>query len=89
MRNRAGANPLLLAVTMVSVIAFLGVMAWAVGPEAGAHAGGHADPFAVILIELAVVVALAMVGRWLAVGIGQPSVLGELLIGVVMGNIGY
>jgi Kef-type K+ transport system membrane component KefB len=58
-----------------------------------AHAAGggadHADPFASILLELAVVVLAAAVGRRLAGLIGQPAVLGELVIGVVIGNIGY
>ena len=51
--------------------------------------GGHADPFAPILLELAVVVLAAAVGRRAAGLVGQPAVLGELVIGVVIGNIGY
>ena len=55
-----------------------------------AHAeGGHSDPFAFILIELAIIVVVAMVGRWTAGRLDQPAVLGELLIGVLLGNIGY
>src|SRR5207247_1619657 len=50
---------------------------------------GHADPFAPILLELAVVVLAAAVGRRAAGLVGQPAVLGELVIGVVIGNIGY
>ncbi len=53
------------------------------------HAGGHIDPFSYILIELGLVVVLAMFGRWLAGRVAQPAVLGELLIGVALGNIGY
>ena len=30
-----------------------------------------------------------MVGRWAAARVNQPSVLGELLIGVIVGNLGY
>jgi Kef-type K+ transport system membrane component KefB len=55
----------------------------------GAVAHGHTDPFSVVLLELAIVIVLAMAGRWAAVGIKQPAVLGELLMGVVIGNIGY
>ncbi len=51
--------------------------------------GGHSDPFSFILIELALVLIVAMVGRWSAGKLDQPAVLGELLIGVVLGNIGY
>lgn len=50
---------------------------------------GHADPFSIILLEVAVIIAVAGVGRWAANRFEQPSVLGELLIGVVLGNIGY
>ena len=58
--------------------------------EDGAHSeGGHSDPFSFILIELAIIIFVAMLGRWLAGRFDQPAVLGELLIGVVLGNIGY
>ncbi|MGI9325192.1 MAG: cation:proton antiporter [Pseudomonadales bacterium] len=50
--------------------------------------GGHQDPFAFILLELAIVVAVAMAGRSAARSTGQPTVLGELLAGVLLGNLG-
>jgi Kef-type K+ transport system membrane component KefB len=53
------------------------------------HGGGHSDPFSFVLIELAVVVILAIIGRWLAGRFNQAAVLGELMIGVIVGNIGY
>jgi Kef-type K+ transport system membrane component KefB len=56
---------------------------------AGAHTGGHSDPFAFVLLELAVIIVVAMVGRWAAGKFRQPAVLGELLVGVVLGNVGY
>ena len=57
--------------------------------ESGAHGegGGHEDPFSLIILLLAVVMLLAMVGRWAAARLHQPSVLGELLIGVLAGNV--
>jgi Kef-type K+ transport system membrane component KefB len=55
---------------------------------AGAE-GGHADPFAPILLVLAVVVLSAALGRRGASMVGQPGVLGELVIGVIIGNVGY
>jgi Kef-type K+ transport system membrane component KefB len=51
--------------------------------------GGHQDPFSEVLITAAVVLIVALVGRGLAQRARQPAVLGELLIGVVVGNIGY
>ena len=60
------------------------------GPEGSTHAGGeHTDPFSFILLELSLIIIVAMVSRWLAEKAGQPAVLGELLVGVVIGNIGY
>jgi Kef-type K+ transport system membrane component KefB len=47
--------------------------------HAAAGEGGHADPFAPILLELAVVVLAAAIGRRAAGLVGQPAVLGELL----------
>lgn len=49
----------------------------------------HETPFSPILLELAVIIGVAMVGRWLAESFRQPPVLGELLIGVVVGNVGF
>ena len=57
--------------------------------QAAGGEGGHADPFAPILLELAVVVLAAAIGRRAAGLVGQPSVLGELVIGVIIGNVGY
>ena len=59
------------------------------GGEDDHAGGGHVDPFSLVLIELALVVVVAMIGRWLAGLVAQPAVLGELLIGVLVGNVGY
>jgi len=59
------------------------------GSRARRSESGHVDPFSIILLEVAVIIAFAGVGRWVANRFKQPSVLGELLIGVVLGNIGY
>lgn len=47
------------------------------------------EPFSFILLELAVIIAMAALGRGLALHFNQASVLGELLIGVLLGNIAY
>lgn len=49
---------------------------------------GHHDPFPGILLGAAVVIVAAMVGRWASEKLGQPPVLGELIIGILIGNIG-
>ena len=46
---------------------------------------GHGDPVTPIVLALAVILAVAKVGGHLAVRMGQPAVLGELVAGVVLG----
>ena len=59
------------------------------GHDDGHGEGGHSDPFANILLSLAILVLFALLGRTLAARLDQPTVLGELAIGMVLGNIGY
>lgn len=47
----------------------------------------HIDPLGRVLLALAVVLLLARLGGYLAERVGQPSVLGELVIGVILGNL--
>ncbi len=49
--------------------------------------GGHDDPVAPVVLALAVILAAAKFVGDLAVRIGQPAVLGELVAGVVLGNL--
>jgi Kef-type K+ transport system membrane component KefB len=46
-------------------------------------------PFASVMLELALLMTMVLVARWLASRFRQPGVLGELLVGVVVGNLGY
>jgi Kef-type K+ transport system membrane component KefB len=48
---------------------------------------GHADPVAALALALAIVLLAAKLGGHVAVRVGQPAVLGELLAGVVLGNV--
>ncbi len=57
--------------------------------EVHGEGGGHVDPFSFIMAELAMIILLAMVGRWVCGRFNQPAVLGELLIGVAVGNVLY
>jgi Kef-type K+ transport system membrane component KefB len=60
-------------------------LVWAV--PAFASAGG-ADPVAPVLLAIAVVLVAAKLGGEVATRLGQPAVLGELLAGVLIGNLG-
>ncbi|HMJ13961.1 MAG TPA: cation:proton antiporter [Polyangiaceae bacterium] len=54
-----------------------------------AHAadGAHVDPVSRVVLMLAVLLLAAKVGGELATRLGQPAVLGELLAGVLLGNL--
>jgi Kef-type K+ transport system membrane component KefB len=51
-------------------------------------AQGHDDPISRVLLALVVVLPSAKLGGWLAETLGQPAVMGELLAGMVIGNLG-
>jgi Kef-type K+ transport system membrane component KefB len=48
---------------------------------------GHSDPVAPLALALVLVLASAKLGGEVAVRLGQPAVLGELLAGVFLGNL--
>jgi len=48
----------------------------------------HADPVAFVALALAVILATAKLGGHLAERLGQPAVLGELIVGIALGNLG-
>lgn len=50
--------------------------------------GAHGDPIGPVVLALALILVLAKVGGHLAARLGQPAVLGELLAGVLLGNLG-
>lgn len=50
------------------------------------HAGGHADPVAPILLAIILILFLAKLGGDLFERMGMPAVLGELVVGIVLGN---
>jgi Kef-type K+ transport system membrane component KefB len=52
-----------------------------------ASAGAHGDPVAPVVLMLALILVAAKLGGDLATRIGQPSVLGELAFGVLLGNL--
>jgi Kef-type K+ transport system membrane component KefB len=52
-----------------------------------AEVGGHADPSATVALQLAVLLVAARLGAEAATRLGQAPVLGELLAGVLLGNL--
>ena len=49
----------------------------------------HSDPIAPVILGVTGILFFAILGRFAARKLGQPSVLGELLMGVGLGTIGY
>jgi Kef-type K+ transport system membrane component KefB len=50
-------------------------------------APGHADPVASIVLALTIILVAAKLAGDVATRLGQPAVLGELLVGVLLGNL--
>jgi Kef-type K+ transport system membrane component KefB len=56
------------------------------GP-AFASSAAHGDPIAPVVLWLALILFAAKLGGDLAARLGQPAVLGELVVGVILGNL--
>jgi Kef-type K+ transport system membrane component KefB len=52
-----------------------------------AQGGEHSDPLASVVLALTIILVAAKLGGELAVRLGQSAVLGELLVGVLLGNL--
>src|SRR4051794_14169852 len=66
--------------------AALGLVIFSAVPASGA-ASSHLDPLAPVLLSLALILAAAKLAGDLASRLGQPSVLGELFVGMLLGNL--
>jgi Kef-type K+ transport system membrane component KefB len=56
-------------------------------PLSAAAAGDHQDPIGLVALYFAIILAAAKIGGDLVSRLGQPAVLGELLAGIVLGNL--
>ncbi len=54
--------------------------------EKAEHSGGHADPVAQVLLGITIILFAAKLAGELFERIGMPGVLGELTVGIVLGN---
>ncbi len=56
------------------------------------HVGGsiaHGDPIAPVILGTTSILAFAIIGRVAARKLGQPTVVGELLMGILLGNLAW
>ena len=73
---------------LIAILVFAAWTALSAAQEEPGHAsGGHEDPVTPVLLALTVILAGAKLGGELFERLGQPSVLGELVVGVVLGNL--
>lgn len=64
-----------------------GLALFIAAPVYASEGAGHTDPVASVVLSLAVILISAKLGADLATRIGQPAVLGELVAGVLLGNL--
>ncbi|PYQ68217.1 MAG: cation:proton antiporter [Acidobacteria bacterium] len=65
---------------------FLAARGWSL-PSETADGAGHGGPVVPVLLGLVVILVAAKVGGEIFERMGQPAVLGELLFGMVLGNL--
>jgi len=70
------------------LVPFAILMMFPVVAPAGSN-GAHADPVAPVVLGVTAILVAAVIGRYVARRFGQPSVLGELVIGIALGNLAY
>ncbi len=75
----------LAAVAAVALTVFSPVVSWAAESAGHGDGGGH-GAFAIVFLFLAVIVLASKIGG-LVERMGLPPVLGELLVGIVLGNL--
>jgi Kef-type K+ transport system membrane component KefB len=71
----------------LGLLVCLAGLCWPALALAGEGAAAHEDPAGLLVLRLALILVVAKLGGHLAVRLRQPSVLGELLAGVVLGNL--
>jgi Kef-type K+ transport system membrane component KefB len=76
------------------ISALLGTIFWLMPLElqagaTGSDAAGHGDPFAMVFEVFVILLICAIVGRYGARKLKQSPVLGELVIGIIVGAIMY
>ena len=54
-----------------------------------ASENGHSDPIAPVILGVTWILFMALLGRFAARRLGQPAVVGELSMGILVGQLGY
>ncbi len=78
---------LFLIATALAVYCLYGLVFASSGGDGGEGGGGHGGPVLNVLLELVVILLAAKLGGDVFERFSQPAVLGELVIGMVIGNL--
>jgi len=78
--------PSCLGVSLVKVLLVCMTLLWPQVALAG-ETGGHVDPVGKVALALVIILIVAKLGGDLAVRLGQPAVLGELIGGILVGAL--
>jgi Kef-type K+ transport system membrane component KefB len=70
----------------MKLLLLVGTMLWP-GVALASESGGHVDPIGHVALALVIILIVAKLSGDLTVRLGQPAVLGELIGGVLVGNL--
>lgn len=72
---------------IVKGVPIVSILLLLASPVLASEGTAHTDPVASVAVALVIILLAAKFGGDLATRVGQPAVLGELLVGVVLGNL--
>ena len=74
---------------MKYLFTFLSVLGLTAMAYAEGDGGGHSDPYSSEFLAVFLILSAAIIGRFIARKLKQSEVLGELIIGILIGALGY
>lgn len=74
---------------VLAVVALFSDLTFAASGASDGHSAGHTSPITPVLVSLITVLLAAKIGGDLFVRIGQPEVLGEIVVGLLLGNLSH
>ena len=75
--------------SVLSLLSLMVLLFWIQPALAAPLDALHSDPIAPVILGVTGILFFAILGRFAARKLGQPSVLGELIMGVLLGNMAY
>jgi Kef-type K+ transport system membrane component KefB len=72
-----------------AVTLFILLAPWSGPVAANVFASMHNDPIAPVILGVTGILFFAIIGRFAARKLGLPSVLGEVIMGILLGNVAY